>query len=183
MQKIILRLDAKNLGLKRYFTGKKCKHGHFAERFTATGECHECSKLKGINAARNRRLLNPELEREKDKIRYRKDNRRKLSNEKWRANNKEKQNNSIKNWILKNRKHVNSIHSKYRAKKKNATPIWADLNKIKKIYLECNDNFQVDHIVPLNSKLVCGLHCEFNLQYLDAKENIIKGNRYWPDMP
>ena len=183
MQNIILRSEAKSLELKRYFTGKPCKHGHIAERFTATGECHRCSQLKGIVAARNRRISNPELEREKDRIRYKKDNRKKLANEKWRTKNRDKQKESIKNWILKNRKYVNSIHSKHRANKSNATPQWADLDKIKKIYAECNDGYHVDHIVPINSKLVCGLHCEFNLQYLGALENIVKGNRYWPDMP
>jgi hypothetical protein len=32
-----------DLGLTRYFTGKECKHGHIAERKTASGQCAECS--------------------------------------------------------------------------------------------------------------------------------------------
>lgn len=43
--------------------------------------------------------------------------------------------------------------------------------------------WHVDHIVPLKSKLVSGLHCGFNLRLLPAYENIGKGNRYWDDMP
>jgi hypothetical protein len=43
--------------------------------------------------------------------------------------------------------------------------------------------YQVDHIIPLQSKYVCGLHNEFNLRVITAKENNIKGNRFWPDMP
>ncbi len=41
----------------------------------------------------------------------------------------------------------------------------------------------IDHIVPLKSKIVCGLHCLENLQYLPSAENQAKKNYFWPDMP
>ena len=43
--------------------------------------------------------------------------------------------------------------------------------------------WHVDHIVPLKSKIVCGLHCSANLQVIPAIINSSKGNRVWPDMP
>jgi 5-methylcytosine-specific restriction endonuclease McrA len=42
---------------------------------------------------------------------------------------------------------------------------------------------EVDHIVPLKSPLVCGLHVEHNLQVIPATQNRRKHNRVWPDMP
>lgn len=71
-----------------------------------------------------------------------------------------------------------------------AQPKWADSSKMMEIY-RLRDSISkatgvthhVDHIVPLKSKLVCGLHNEFNLQVLPGVENLKKHNRHWPDMP
>jgi len=42
--KLISRKEAKDKGLKRYFTGKLCPHGHIEERMVSNGYCIECSK-------------------------------------------------------------------------------------------------------------------------------------------
>lgn len=44
-------------------------------------------------------------------------------------------------------------------------------------------DYQVDHIVPLRSPIVSGLHCEANLRVITATENAQKGNMLWPEMP
>lgn len=36
------RMEAAKAGLIRYYTGRPCKHGHDAERFTSTGGCVSC---------------------------------------------------------------------------------------------------------------------------------------------
>jgi hypothetical protein len=41
----------------------------------------------------------------------------------------------------------------------------------------------VDHIVPLKSPVVCGLHTHENLRVIPGIENRSKRNRWWPDMP
>ena len=67
-----------------------------------------------------------------------------------------------------------------------ATPAWADTEKIKLVYEEAvqlGETFHVDHIVPLQSKRVCGLHVEENLRVILGRDNTAKGNRNWPDMP
>lgn len=67
---------------------------------------------------------------------------------------------------------------------KQATPLWADRKKILEIYRQAKAiGMTVDHVVPLNSKLVCGLHCEANLQILPMLENAAKAHRIWPGMP
>ena len=42
---VIPRREAKAQNLKRYYTGKKCCHGHISERFTSNGRCIECMKI------------------------------------------------------------------------------------------------------------------------------------------
>ena len=40
----ITRREALDRGLKRYFTGKSCKRGHVAERWTGNANCVECTQ-------------------------------------------------------------------------------------------------------------------------------------------
>jgi hypothetical protein len=61
---------------------------------------------------------------------------------------------------------------------KQRTPRWANISNIRKIYANCPEGYQVDHIIPLKGKLVSGLHVEENLQYLTMLENILKSNKY-----
>ena len=68
--------------------------------------------------------------------------------------------------------------AKYRASQISRTPKWANLVKIKEMYNECPKGFHVDHIIPLQGELVSGLHVETNLQYLLAKDNMSKSNKY-----
>jgi hypothetical protein len=84
----------------------------------------------------------------------------------------------------------NAKNSRYRASQLQATPAWADPKKIRDFYVAADflgmvtgEWHEVDHIVPLRSKLVCGLHVEHNMQVITARENASKGNRHWPDMP
>ena len=107
----------------------------------------------------------------------------------WRQVNKLQKAASDLRWARNNRDRVLASQAKRRALKLKATPVWANHDKIRSFYSSSDalnmllgEWHHVDHVVPLQSKYVCGLHCEANLQILTASQNISKGNRYWPDM-
>ena len=77
-----------------------------------------------------------------------------------------------------------------RASKRRAIPKWADRRAIlyhykRAAFLTKERGFKycVDHIVPLSSPLVCGLHVQDNLRVIPSGLNLLKSNRSWPDMP
>lgn len=103
---------------------------------------------------------------------------------KWAQENKHKTRASVMKWMKNNRAKVNAYWAKRYAAKRQAIPKWVDLSAIADVYVEAEYmQMHVDHIVPLVSEKVCGLHVWDNLQLLTPFENISKGNRYWPDMP
>jgi hypothetical protein len=64
--------------------------------------------------------------------------------------------------------------------KENQTPKWVDEKELVDFYKNRPEGYHVDHIIPIKGKLVSGLHCIENLQYLPAKENLSKNNKYEP---
>lgn len=72
----------------------------------------------------------------------------------------------------------------YRASLLRAMPRWADRDAIAAIYREAQRislktgiPHDVDHIIPLRGKIVCGLHIPVNLRIITATENRRKHNR------
>lgn len=92
----------------------------------------------------------------------------------WRKKNPEQANQIVKDFYKRNPKYC----KRYKLRPTKRQPIWADVIKIQEIYKNCPEGHHVDHIIPLRGKLVSGLHVPENLQYLPAKENISKGNKY-----
>lgn len=107
-------------------------------------------------------------------------NKNKNYRKEYHIKNKEKENSNSLNWILNNKEQALSNARKYQAKKYNAIPNWFDKEKVDLIYKEAKDlSLEVDHIVPLQSKYVCGLHVQNNLQLLSSTENKVKSNLVW----
>tara|TARA_R100000655_G_scaffold104920_1_gene152630 strand:- start:363 stop:746 length:384 start_codon:yes stop_codon:yes gene_type:complete len=82
-----------------------------------------------------------------------------------------------KNYYIKNHHMMAYKKALRRSRKRQATPPWVDLDKIKEIYKNCPSNMTVDHIKPITNPRLCGLHVPWNLQYLTRSENSKKGNR------
>lgn len=112
----------------------------------------------------------------------------------WKEKNPEKakkfRDESVRRWNQKNPGRRAAYVRQYQVSKLNATPSWANKFFITEAYRLaklrekiCGGKWHVDHIVPLKSKLVCGLHCESNLRVVPAIHNTAKGNRRWPNMP
>ena len=95
-----------------------------------------------------------------------------------------------KQYRQNNKGKVNALTRKYQAAKLNAIPLWAEIDKIKEVYLDCEEiniaarlagcmeKFVVDHIIPLQGEFISVLHIEYNLQIITLKENARKGNKY-----
>jgi len=92
--------------------------------------------------------------------------------------NKETQSERFKRWQQNNRDKTRLKSATERAARLQRIPKWANLSSIKEFYLNCPEGYHVDHIVPLRGKEVSGLHVLENLQYLPAKENLSKGNKF-----
>jgi len=134
-----------------------------------------------------------------DKIRasvskWRKDNpeRNKANVDRWRADNPEKKKALDKDWRDRNVAKQNSYSAFRRATKIQATPPWIGPEEaINEAYETARERskstgipWNVDHIIPLKGKIVCGLHCGLhvleNLRVIPEKTNHQKGNRYAP---
>jgi hypothetical protein len=81
-------------------------------------------------------------------------------------------------WKKDNREYYNAYLASQKDRVKQVTPKWADLDAIKDFYMKRPIGYHVDHIVPINGENVTGLHVLNNLQYLPAKENLAKSNKF-----
>ena len=229
---IIYRKEAKEKGLKYYFTRKSCINQHISQRRTVTGVCLGCEQEQRDRSQKelSRRYREAHGEEFKEyqrqwyhdnkesanstRRRYRENNPKKIkqirdtNNKKfrkanpsyggdWFRSNPEKSKEYSKkdyarksraNWRKNNKGHLNYLTRKRQKRIKIATPIWANQNNIRQIYIKSAQRslnekleYHVDHIIPIQNKLVCGLHVPENLQIILKKENLSKGNKFTLD--
>ena len=146
--------------------------------------CKVCAKLKSIswNAEnKERKALAGKKHYEENKEAYIK----RAVEANWQGNNREKTNLRAKQHRESNPGESRARVAQRRAMRIKATPLWADLEQIKRIYTLCAKVSErtgvlhhVDHIIPLKGKNICGLHVEKNLRIIPAKMNLEKSNKY-----
>jgi hypothetical protein len=196
MSKVLLRSEALQAGLTRYFTGQPCMYGHICERMVSSKRCCECGKAAKAawdkanltqNAAARRRRVAARPEHYKAlKAAWHKANPegQAARSRKWYLANKEKADAASKKWIEENQGRVNARAARLRAEQLQRTAPWADLSLIDDIYSlarvlrEHGLPVEVDHEIPLRGKKVSGLHTHHNLRLLDSTQNKSKSNRF-----
>jgi hypothetical protein len=183
---ITTRQEAKAAGAVRYFTGIECKKGHVSERHTANGACIAClgrekrtdQRKQAIEQGKSRYFTGKPCLRGHIAERH---TSTKTCVECMEEHNTTHQ--DAKRTFAKDNPHQRAAAvAKYRASKLRATPAWADHERIAAIYKQASRlRMHVDHIIPLQSRLACGLHVHYNLQLLTASENTSKQNKFDPD--
>lgn len=182
------RAEAKATGAKYYFTGEPCKHGHIAPRKTK-GTCVECLRVEWKQGNEKRAEYFAERNRQ-DEVKQRK--------HEWYLQNKEavmaraktqtteKKREYQNAWKRNNIVWVRADTKSRRRKHREATPPWitrkqkSEMRSLYQIAITMSkttgEQYVVDHIYPLRSETVCGLHVPWNLRVITQKENLLKSN-------
>lgn len=165
----------KEVPLSQYKKRKDTSHGF-------RRECNAC-----LEAYRKIRLSEP-TKREKERQRLRE----------MRANQTPEQRRTYNDKCLayysRNKSEFNRRVRQRQAQLKQAIPKWANTEWEKFLMQEIYHlsslrqevlgvEMHVDHIVPLTSDLVCGLHWSGNIQIVSAEYNRSKSNLIWEYMP
>lgn len=110
---------------------------------------------------------------------------------KWQKNNPERYavlyRKISKRYATKNKDKKAAAAALRRGIERKSTPVWLtkehkeeirDFFTISKMFtIYSGQIYHVDHIIPLNSKVVCGLNVPWNLQIITASENLRKANK------
>lgn len=183
------RAAAKAAGAAFYFTGEPCKHGHIAPR-KVKGSCTECLReawaREAVTRAEYFQRYNRSAAGHAAKARYYEANREVVI-AKAKATPNEIKNQYRQAWAERNVGTLRALTKARRRKHRQATPAWltyaqrAEIVALYRIAGESSritgDRYVVDHIYPLQSDAVCGLHVPWNLRVITQRENATKSNR------
>lgn len=179
------RKEAKETGAKYYYTGLSCSRGHVAPRETK-GCCVECRK-EDWRADNEKRKLKPKSEAAKEAGRRYYEKNKNAVIARAQARPKQEVNAYKQKYKEANPELYKALVSVRKRRHKKATPPWVTAEQklaIRDLYLNAmeltkitGERYVVDHIVPLISDEVCGLHVPWNLRVITQEENLKKSNK------
>lgn len=125
---LLTRKDALSQGLKQYFTGKPCKHGHVATRFVCNSDCQECRRIK----TNDRYHSNPEADIARTR-QWAQSNKEKSAEHKkaWAQGNREQVRRSRLNWLNENKDLDREIRRQWKAQKRATSPEYRVLENLR----------------------------------------------------
>lgn len=182
------RAEAKAIGAKYYFTGEPCKHGHIAPRKTK-GACVECLRIEWAEGSKKRAEYFAERNKS-DEVKKKKHDwylkNREAVIERAKTQTQEQKRAYQNAWKERNLIWVRADTKARRRKHRQATPPWItrqQKSEIRALYQTAitmskttGEQYVVDHIYPLRSEVVCGLHVPWNLRVITREENAQKSN-------
>jgi hypothetical protein len=179
------RAEAKATGATHYFTGKPCTRGHIAPRKTK-GCCIECMKEDwAIDNAKRMEKPKSEAAKAAGRRYYEKNKEAVKARAMARPNTVVQE--YRKKWRDRNPDLSRAQVSLRKRRHREATPPWVTddhKRQIRQLYIEAQrltkitgERYVVDHIVPLLSDEVCGLHVPWNLRVITQEENLKKSNK------
>ena len=179
------RKEAKEQGATHYFTGEPCSRGHVALR-KIKGICVECMK-EDWQIDNEKRKQKPKSEAAKEAGRRYYERNKEMVKARAAARPKEETTKHKQKYKNSNPELYKALVSVRRRKHRKATPPWitaAQKLAIRKLYLQAQEltkltgeRYVVDHIVPLVSFDICGLHVPWNLRVITQEENLKKSNK------
>lgn len=189
---IISRKEAKEQGLKYYFTGKECLNGHISKRRTVRGDCLQCIRDRDLQSYKK----NPSKFKERQKCFYQENRIRIIerSSKYQQKNNHKRRERMLSDPKLsmahRARSRIQKALSRGGFSKKSKTHemlgcswdefrIHIERQFSKGMSWDNKEKWHIDHIIPLASakteKELAALAHFTNLRPMWASENISKG--------
>jgi hypothetical protein len=164
------RKEAISQGNKHFFTGRPCHRGHIAKRYVIGGHCFQCNSEAPVHKNHNlyvKRWKNQNVEKVKlDIVAYQSRPEVKAQRAKRQKAREAQKRNAEYRWNPE--LHDLVMEEAY---------LLAQLRKIATGVVH-----HVDHIVPLQGRMVCGLHVWNNVRVIPMLDNISKGNKLQEDL-
>jgi 5-methylcytosine-specific restriction endonuclease McrA len=179
------RAEAKAAGAKFYFTGEPCVRGHIALRKTK-GACVDCMR-EDWALDNERRKTKPKTEASKAAGKRYYERNKEAVIARAAARPPEEKRRLQKQYKDQNIDATRADTSVRRRRHREATPAWLTPSErlaMRQLYIQARklteitgERYVVDHIVPLRSHEVCGLHVPWNLRVITQEENLKKSNK------